>query len=120
MRRQDAINDGLERLSNLGYTMENSFSEHGPMVAEAISTLGCNGEVTGWVEIYKQKHQHAPLPPRKQSLDGNNQAEWRSALDDCSRATDWLELFREQAKERHWQEVITNWVPILVRGILAV
>jgi len=60
--RQDAINDALDRLSSLGFTMENSFSEHGPMVAEAISTLGCNEDVAGWVEIYKQRHQHAPLP----------------------------------------------------------
>jgi hypothetical protein len=29
--RQDAINDALERLDDLGFTMEHSFSEHGPM-----------------------------------------------------------------------------------------
>jgi hypothetical protein len=34
--RQDAINDVLERLYDLGFTMENSFSERGPMVAEVI------------------------------------------------------------------------------------
>ena len=114
--RQDAINDALDRLSSLGFTMENSFSEHGPMVAEAISTLGCNEDVAGWVEIYKQKHQHAPLLPRKHPIDGSNETEWRSALGDYSRATDWLELFREQLKERRWQDVITNWGPILVPG----
>lgn len=43
-------------------------SEHGPMVAEAISTLGCNEDVAGWVEAYRQKHQHAPLLRRNSQL----------------------------------------------------
>ena len=114
--RQDAIDDALDRLSSLGFTIENSFSEHGPMVAEAISTLGCNEDVVGWVEIYKQKHHHAPLPSRKQRIDGSNETEWRSALGDYSRATDWLGFFREQLKEPAWQDVIADWVPILVPG----
>jgi Questin oxidase-like len=114
--RQDAIDDALERLDSLGFTMENSFSEHGPMVAEAISTLGRNEDVAGWVEIYKQRHRHAPLPPRKQPIDGGDEAGWGSALGDYARATDWLEFFREQLKERRWQDVISNWVPILVSG----
>jgi Questin oxidase-like len=112
--RQDAINDALERFKNLGFTMENSFCEHGPMVAEAISTLGCNEDVAGWIEIYKQEHWHNPLPPRKQPIDRSSQAEWRSALGDYARAADWLEFFREQLKERRWQDVISNWVPILM------
>jgi hypothetical protein len=80
--REDAINDALERLQKLGFTMENSFSEYGPMVAEAISTLGCNDDVAGWVEKYKRQHRHAPLPPPKRPIDGSNEAEWRSALGD--------------------------------------
>jgi hypothetical protein len=114
--RQDAINDALERLSRLGFTMENTFSEHGPIVAEAISTLGCDEKVADWVEIYKQKHQHAPLPPRKQRVDEHDETGWRSALGDYSRATDWLESFREQLKRRSWQGVIASWVPIFIPG----
>jgi hypothetical protein len=63
--RQDAIDDALERLEDLGFTMEHSFSEHGPMVAEAISTLGCNDDIAGWVETYKAKHRHEPPPPKE-------------------------------------------------------
>jgi hypothetical protein len=117
--RQDVINDALERLSSFGFTMENAFSEHGPMVAEAISTLGCNEEVADWVEIYKQNHQHAPLPPRKQRVDGWNETAWRSALGDYSRATDWLESFREQLKERHWQDIAATGCRSSFRAILA-
>lgn len=114
--RQDAINDALERLSGLGFTMENSFSEHGPMVAEAISTLGRNKDVAAWVERYKEAHQHAPPPPRKQPINGSNETEWRSALGDNARATDWLAFFRGQLQEQPWLDVISNWAPILVSG----
>jgi hypothetical protein len=96
--------------------MENSFSEHGPMVAEAISTLGCNDDVAGWVEKYKRQHRHAPLPPPKRPIDGSNEAEWRSALGDYTRATDWLAFFRDQLEEQRWQDVISNWVPVLISG----
>lgn len=89
---------------------------HGPMVAEAIRTLGCKEDVAGWIEAYKQKHQHAPLPPRKQPIDQSNQTEWRNSLGDYSRATDWLAFFREQLKEQPGQDVVANWVPILVPG----
>lgn len=86
------------------------------MVAEAIRTLGCKEDVAGWIEAYKQKHQHAPLPPRKQPIDQSNQTEWRNSLGDYSRATDWLAFFREQLKEQPGQDVVANWVPILVPG----
>jgi len=49
-------------------------------------------------------------------VDGWNETGWRSALGDYSRAADWLESFREQFKERHWQDIVANWVPILVPG----
>jgi Questin oxidase-like len=114
--RQDAINDALQRLSGLGFTMENSFSEHGPMVAEAISTLGRNEDVAGWVEKYKQAHRHAPLPPPKQPIDASNETEWRSALGDYARAADWLGFFRGQLQDRPWREIISNWCPILISG----
>jgi ABC-type transporter Mla subunit MlaD len=35
--RQDAINAELDHLSDLGFTMEQFFSEHGPVVVEAIT-----------------------------------------------------------------------------------
>jgi hypothetical protein len=114
--RQDAINDALERLYDLGFTMENSFSEHGPMVAEAISTLGRDDAVPRWVETYKAKHDHAPPPPRKEPIDRKNEVQWRNALGDYARTTDWLEFFQKELKERLWRDTVRNWVPILISG----
>jgi hypothetical protein len=106
--RQDTINDALDRVSELGFTMEHSFSEHGPMVAEAISTLGCNDAVAGWVEICKSKHRHSPLPPHKEPIRAGEEAELRCALGDYARATDWLDFFRRQLNENRWQDVVAD------------
>ena len=70
MSRQDAINDALARLSDLGFTYGPNYAEHGPMAAEAISTLGHNDAVADWVEAYKKDHRPHPLPPRCQPIDG--------------------------------------------------
>jgi hypothetical protein len=86
--RQDAINDALERLYGLGFTMEHSFSEHGPMVAGAISSLGRDDAVPRWGEIYKEKRDHALAPPRKEPIDARNEVQWRNALGDYARTTD--------------------------------
>jgi hypothetical protein len=114
--RQDAINGALERLYDLGFTMENSFSEHGPMVAEAMSTLGRDDAVPRWVETYKVKHNHAPPPPRKEPIDGKNEIQWRNALGDYARTTDWLEFFRKELKEQLWPEILKRWATILISG----
>jgi hypothetical protein len=114
--RQDTINDALERLHDLGFTMEHAFSEHGPMVAEAISTLGFDDDVAGWVESYKAAHHHNPPPPPKQPIDGSDEAEWRNALGDHARTTDWHEFFRRELDRRPWPDILRDWVPILTAG----
>jgi hypothetical protein len=53
---------------------------------------------------------------RQDAINESKETEWRSALGDYSRVTDWLGFFREQLKERAWQDVIAAWVPILVPG----
>jgi hypothetical protein len=62
--RQDAINAELDHLSDLGFTMEQFFSEHGPVVVEAITAMGENDEVTGWIEAYRARHSHHSFPFR--------------------------------------------------------
>jgi hypothetical protein len=37
--------------------MEQFFSEHGPVVVEAITAMGENDEVTGWIEAYRARHK---------------------------------------------------------------
>jgi hypothetical protein len=114
--RQDAINDPLERLYDVGFTMQPGFSEHGPMVAEAISTLGYDDEVAGWVESYKAKRCHIPPPPLQEPIDGADERSWQSALGVYPRTTDWHAFFRRELEENPWQDTIRAWVPRLVEG----
>jgi hypothetical protein len=116
MTRQDAISDALTRLQGIGFTMGPQFSEHGPMVAEAISTLGRNDRIAAWVEAYLAHYRHNPPPPRSEVIDAADENAWRRALGTDARATDWLDLFRRALAEHRWQEVIALWVPRLMDG----
>jgi hypothetical protein len=114
--RRDAINDALDRLRDIGFIMEPGFSEHGPMVAETISSLGCNDEVVGWLEFYKAKRRHIPPPPPKERLDIDDEQQWRAALGVYERVTDWQNAFRNDFGERPWQETLVTWMPRLIDG----
>jgi hypothetical protein len=114
--RQDAIGLALERLSGAGFTMEPGFSEHGPMVAETISTLGHDAEVAPWVEAYEAKRRHIPPPPRHAAIDAGDEGQWRAALGVAARATDWFECFRRMIAETSPRDTLAAWVPVLLDG----
>ena len=116
MSRQDAINDALTRLSDLGFTYGPNYAEHGPMAAEAISTLGHNDAVAGWVETYKKDHRPHPLPPRCQSIDGADEQQWRPALGNRSRLSDWYDHFRQELAAGTSHDVVRKWAPRLIDG----
>lgn len=116
MTRQEAIEDGLARLKGVGFTMGPGFAEHGPMVAEAISSLGFNDRVAGWVDAYNGKRRHLPLPPVQRPINGNDDSDWRAALGVYPRAADWLAFFRNALSETAWPDVLRVWVPRLLDG----
>jgi hypothetical protein len=93
--RQDVINDGLDRLQDLGFTMEPFFSEHGPMVVEAMSTMGENDQIADWVGVYWRYRHHLPPPPTQRRIEGTKADRRQGALGDFKRASDWLAFFRE-------------------------
>src|ERR1700685_4200593 len=114
--RQDALMDALERLKGIDFTMQPGFSEHGPMVAEAISRLGRNDQVAPWVEAYKAHYRHIAAPPGRAPIDATNESAWRGALGDAERMSDWFEYFRIDLAEQHWQDTIRIRVPRLIDG----
>ncbi|MER0480512.1 questin oxidase family protein [Streptomyces sp. Edi2] len=44
-------------------------------------------------------------------------ANWREALGDASRVTDWTAYFTHQVTERPWRELLADWWPRLLPGI---
>jgi hypothetical protein len=115
-RRADALDDALDRLSRYAYVDGPGLATHGPMGAEALSSLGHDDLVTQWVEQYKVRHQVIPAPSRTARLDPGDESSWRIALGDPSRLSDWAALFAGELKDRPWPEVIAAWVPRLLPG----
>jgi len=116
--RQEALNEAYDRLKDVWFNMEPIFAEHGPMVAEAISTLGRNAAVGPWVESYKANHRHLPPPPQKAAIDPAKESDWRTALGAAPRMLDWLDLFRRELAAHPWQETIRLWAPRLIDGYI--
>ena len=116
MTRREAINDALDRLSGVAFAMGPGFSEHGPMVAEAISSLGRNDHVASWVEAYKAHYRHNPAPPRRQPISDAVEADWHEALGVYTRVSDWLDYFRGRLQAAPWQDVLRTWLPRLMDG----
>jgi hypothetical protein len=114
--RADVLDDALDRLSGYGYIDGAGLATHAPMGAEALSTLGHDDLVVAWVEDYKARHEPIDTPPATVRLDPGEESDWRSALGDPARLSDWAELFTHQLQDHRWQDVVGTWVPRLVAG----
>ena len=114
--RQQAMNDALERIFDIGFRTEEFGSVHGPMVAEAITALGRNEAVAPWIDVYKTKWHNIPAPPKMTFIDASTPAEWQRALGDARRMSDWYELFLTELGQKTWQAVLKTWAPVLIAG----
>ena len=114
--RHDALNDALERFSGYTYFDSPGFAFHGPMGAEALSTLGGDDLVARWADSYAVRHRPLPVPPPQGSLDPDDRNSWRPALGVVARVADWEDLFRRQLADRQWTTVVRAWAPTLLAG----
>jgi hypothetical protein len=111
------MNDALEMCADVGFEMAPGFSTHWAMGSEALITLGHPERVHDWVALYLVKVKHLPKPALTQKIDAGDESDWRSALGDWSRASDWQQLFEEELGEHPWREVIVTWWPRLISGV---
>lgn len=108
------MEEALELLSRFGPEYRGGLANHAPMVADALISMGREEAVLPWVERYSRQLDEHPASTRKISI-----GEWRSALGDFSRATDWVNFFNSQLSENPWREVLAQWVPLLAPGLAA-
>jgi Questin oxidase-like len=108
------IDDALDILHRTGPDLVNGNSNHGPMVAEAMYTLGRGDSVLPWLEGYKSRFQVRPQPHTPISP-----GDWREALGERGRSADWVDFFDRQLAEAPWQTVLQTWVPQLAPGLMA-
>jgi hypothetical protein len=117
----DAMGEAYERLDGLGYERGDGveFANHGPMGAEALATLGFGAEATSWVETYKRRMPHHDPPEARFRIDPSDEQCWREALGRFERAGDWEDLFGRELADRPWRDVLAQWWPRLVPGMMA-
>ena len=108
------IDEALEMLHHTGPDLRGGNSNHAPMVAETLLTLGRPDAVIPWIEGYQSRFQdHPPLRHPISPTD------WREALGDDQRSADWVAFFDRALAEAPWQSVLRDWVPPLVPGLMA-
>ncbi|MGW6734950.1 questin oxidase family protein [Streptomyces sp. NPDC055013] len=104
--------EALERLHTSGPEREGWLSNHAPMVVEALAAHGHAGAVHRWVDLYREKLED--FPDRVAPVTDDN---WRAALGDPRRITDWTDHYSRLLAERPWRAVLAEWWPRLLPGL---
>ncbi len=87
-------------------------ANHGPMVAEALSHLGRDDAIEGWVQHYRRRLDAAPAPATRPLTE----EEWPDALGQFDRFPEWLALFEREVADRPPAAVVGEWAPRLLPG----
>jgi hypothetical protein len=106
------LDEGLTRLATTGPEFSGGLSNHGPMAAEALVRLGRVDAVEPWLDAYLTRLDEAPRASRRIT-------DWREALGELNRVTDWELYFRDQLAEEPWRDVLARWWRRLLPGLAA-
>ncbi len=112
--QSEILDEALELLCETGPEFGPGLSNHGPMAAEALYTLGRSEDVVPWVVGYKRNLQDAPKPANPISRDG-----WREALGDIKRVADWTVFFERDLAESPWQQTVNTWTARFAPGMVS-
>ncbi|MFB7588374.1 questin oxidase family protein [Streptomyces sp. NPDC056169] len=109
------LDEALERLHTTGPERNGRLTNHAPMAVEALVRHGQAPAVHRWLDHYAHKLEELPPANRPVTAD-----DWREALGDPSRITDWTRFFARRLDgpdARPWREVLAEWWPRLLPGI---
>ena len=106
----DAMDQALEMMAGL-----DPFANHGPMAVEALVSLGRPESIIPFVNAYKKRFA-SPYPSSYQTVTSTN---WREALGDSRRISDWAIFFNRQLKDAAWPKVLDLWSGRLAPGLAA-
>jgi hypothetical protein len=108
----DALDGALADLARYGPELANGMTNHAPMVAEALDALSRPGDIGPWIDGYRA--QLRPWPPATGGI-----GDWRGALGQPRRASDWRDAFERELAGAGWQTLLSRWVPRLAPGASA-
>ncbi|MCE9594687.1 MAG: questin oxidase family protein [Planctomycetes bacterium] len=111
-RSTDALDEAYERIAARFPDAKVHTSNHAPMVAEVLCTLGHGERVAGWLDANLQAHEPWTGTPTRIEPDA-----WRAALGDPARLADWRAFFENELAESPWRDVLARWLPRLVPGL---
>ncbi len=110
----DVLDEALGILCDTGPEFGPGLSNHGPMAAEALFTLGRTEEVIPWTEGYKRNLQDAPSAGNPIPPDG-----WREALGNIKRVADWTVFFERELDQASWQQTVNTWTAAFAPGMVS-
>jgi hypothetical protein len=108
------LDEAYERLADRAFELPNGFVNHGPMVCEALATLGRGDLLGGWVDRLERAVDRGPEPRFPSS---NRVFSWSAALGDYNRLPEWIGHFEVAIAEDGWSSVVGEWVPRLMPGL---
>jgi hypothetical protein len=109
------LNEAYERFHCTGPEWgEDQLTNHGPMAAEVLVRRGHADTVPTWVGSYIRRLDELP-----RATDAVTEANWRDALGDGARVSDWTAYFSRRLAAEPWRDVLATWWPRLLPGILA-
>lgn len=113
MKDYSAMDEALDFLSAYGPDLVNGFTNHAPMVADALCALGRADAV---MPLLRQ--QTPAFLPRPQPRGMIDPEEWCAALGNNG-AGEWSTFFETALCSRRWQDVLAEWAVRLAPGISA-
>ena len=108
------IDEALTMLKDRGPEFGAGLSNHGPMAAEALCTLGRAEAVGDWVARYRRRL--GPRPPKIARIGADS---WPEALGNVERVSDWNDFFTIEIESRPWTDALEIWVSRLAPGMMS-
>ncbi len=107
----DIMDKALDIIDGTAPEYSGGLCNHASMAAEAFYNLGRAGEILPWVSFYRNRLYLQPPP--ESPIDENN---WREALGDFDRNSDWVSFFEYQIRKSGWTAALRKWAPLLAPG----
>lgn len=109
------LNEAYGRLHHAGPEWgADRLTNHGPMAVEVLVRRGHAAQVHRWVDGYLRRLDD--LPPASDPITADN---WPAAMGDGRRIGDWTAYFARLVREQPWRDVLVQWWPRLLPGIVA-
>ena len=114
MTSYSPLDSALESIADAGPDLRNGLTNHAPMAIEALCALGREEALAPWLAHYRAGMM--PWPTAKEPIDPEN---WRTALGQIDRVSDWRAFFVKELAAAPWRDVLDCWVGRFAPAICA-